>query len=590
MGAGQGKDVLPDDDDEAFHDAVGEIPQRVKLYAFMAANGGVKRNRVVDSNVQWKFVNFNPENSEDSDEDEEEDEDRQDEAKGHESFNWHLKISDSKAGKTIVSARVDLKMASRFHDDEFRFEFVKPQKVMEADVGVWTLRFPDVKQYKLFGTSYQKSLFENQYQADEENKVKLVGQDFVDWIGGKDADEEMWDAEEDDIPPPEEIKESMNVNTPGKSAQGLTMGALENSFLLHDSGVDVFKNLANGVSGKGSTITLTPKGRKGGESFSTPKKGLLMRAETTMMVMSPGDNAMQSCSGLRQLDLEAGKIVSEWRFEKDGTPICMKDVTGDSKDAQLEASQATFLGLDDNRLCRWDMRDKHGIVQEIASPALQWSAGHQFARGTNFQCFASTGTGCIAVGSRDGKVRMYSTTSMRQAKSVFPSLGSPITNIDVTFDGRWVLATTDKHLALIYTMFKDKNGLERCAFETRVGGRLASPRLLRLTPRDAALARADYKFQGGQFSWVTEQGKYERNIVVTAKEYTVVWNFRRVKQNDHFCYTSQAEGLKSCTCYKIVPRKESVVASKFMHENFTGASSEVPLVVATPHDVSSLCV
>ncbi|GAB2231011.1 hypothetical protein Droror1_Dr00027296 [Drosera rotundifolia] len=118
--------------------------------------------------------------------------------------------------------------------------------------------------------------------------------------------------------------------------------------------------------------------------------------------------------------------------------------------------------MDDNRLCRWDIRDKHGMVQNIASasasPVLNWTQGHQFTRGTNFQCFASTGDGSIVVGSVDGKIRLYSSNSMREAKTIFPGLGLPITHVDVTYDGKWVLGTTDTYLVLISTLFIDKDG------------------------------------------------------------------------------------------------------------------------------------
>ncbi|MFS7933432.1 Protein CYPRO4 [Helianthus anomalus] len=50
------------------------------------------------------------------------------------------------------------------------------------------------------------------------------------------------------------------------------------------------------------------------------------------------------------------------------------------------------------------MRDRRGMVQNIAhsnSPVLHWTKGHQFSRGTNFQCFATIGDGSIVVGSLD---------------------------------------------------------------------------------------------------------------------------------------------------------------------------------------------
>lgn len=223
-----------------------------------------------------------------------------------------------------------------------------------------------------------------------------------------------------------------------------------------------------------------------------------------MMLMSPLKEGKPQATGIQQLDIETGKIVTEWKFEKDGTDITMRDITNDTKGSQLDPSESTFLGLDDNRLCQWDMRDRRGIVQNIAnSPVLEWTQGHQFSRGTNFQCFATTGDGSIVVGSLDGKIRLYSKTSMRQAKTAFPGLGSPITHVDVTYDGKWILGTTDTYLILICTLFTDKDGRTKTGFTGRMGNKIPAPRLLKLTPLDSHLAGGNNKFHGGHFSWVS---------------------------------------------------------------------------------------
>jgi WD40 repeat protein len=235
-----------------------------------------------------------------------------------------------------------------------------------------------------------------------------------------------------------------------------------------------------------------------------------------MMLMSPLNSGAPHASKLNQLDIETGKIVSEWKFEKDGADITMRDITNDTKGSQLDPSESTFLGLDDNRLCQWDMRDRKGIVQNIAtasSPVLHWNQGHQFSRGTNFQCFATTGDGSIVVGSLDGKIRLYSNKSMRMAKTAFPGLGSPITSVDVTFDGKWVLGTTDTYLVLICTLFTDKDGKTKTGFGGRMGNRIGAPRLLKLTPLDSHLAGTTNKFHGGHFSWVINQSLF--SIIVS---------------------------------------------------------------------------
>ena len=73
-------------------------------------------------------------------------------------------------------------------------------------------------------------------------------------------------------------------------------------------------------------------------------------------------------------------------------------------------------------------------------------------------CHGATGDGYVVVGSEDGKVRLYSTTTLTMAKTAIPGLGAPITNVDVTYDGKWVLATTDKYVMVVKTTFRDKSG------------------------------------------------------------------------------------------------------------------------------------
>ncbi|MBA0640993.1 hypothetical protein Goklo_025590 [Gossypium klotzschianum] len=499
---------------------------------------------------------------------------------------WVLEVG------TKVRVRVSTEMQLKMFGDQKRVDFV--------DKAVWALKFLSDEEYRNFVTQFQNCLFENVYgmEASEENKVKVYGKEFIGWMKPEVADDSMWEDADDlssgSIPVKgnrelmEEFEEAANGGV-----QSLALGALDNSFLVNDLGVQVYRNFNRGIHGKGICVKFDAGGSRigGSPSSSTPKKALLMRAERNMMLMSPENEGKPNATGLKQVDIETGKIVTEWKFEKDGADITMRDITNDTKGSQLDPSESTFLGLDDNRLCQWDMRDRKGMVQNIAtsgSPVLHWSQGHQFSRGTNFQCFASTGDGSIVVGSLDGKIRLYSKTSMRQAKTAFPGLGAPITHVDVTYDGKWVLGTTDTYLVLICTLFTDKDGKTKTGFSGRMGNKIPAPRLLKLTPLDSHLAGNNNKFHGGHFSWVTENGKQERHLVATVGKFSVIWDFQQVKNSAHECYRNQ-QGLKSCYCYKIVLKDESIVESRFMHDNFAVSNSpEAPLVVATPMKVSSI--
>nr|GMD96318.1 protein CYPRO4 [Ipomoea batatas] len=550
----------------------------VKLYLHVGGNTPKSKWVVADKLTTYCFVK-----SGDGDEDEEDEE--------CEDGWWVLKIGSK------IKAKVDENLQLKAFKDQKRIDFV-------AD-GVWAAKFFDEEEYTAFFDRYKDCLFENTYgyEANDANRVKVYGKDFIGWAKPELADDSMWEDAGDSF-----FKSPSSAKTPlreshdlreefeeaaanGGAIQSLALGALDNSFLISDSGIQVVRNYNHGIQGKGVYVNFDKE--RFSAAHSTPRKALLMRAETNMLLMSPVTGNTPHPRGLHQLDIETGKVVSEWRFEKDGVDISMRDITNDSKGAQMDPSGSTFLGLDDNRLCRWDMRDRNGMVQNLvneSTPVLNWTQGHQFSRGTNFQCFATTGDGSIVVGSIDGKIRLYSSNTMRQAKTAFPGLGSPITHVDVTYDGKWILGTTDNYLVLICTLFTDKDGKTKTGFAGRMGNRISAPRLLKLTPLDSHIAGANNRFQKAQFSWVTENGKQERHLVATVGKFSVIWNFQQVKDGAHQCYQSQV-GLKSCYCYKIVLRDESIIDSRFMHDKFAVTDSpEAPLVVATPLKVSSFSI
>eukprot|EP00252_Welwitschia_mirabilis_P018733 TRINITY_DN4180_c0_g1_i1.p1 TRINITY_DN4180_c0_g1~~TRINITY_DN4180_c0_g1_i1.p1 ORF type:complete len:608 (+),score=130.48 TRINITY_DN4180_c0_g1_i1:196-2019(+) len=557
--------------------SLGNNSNVVKLYKHIGGNTPKAKWMVADKLVSYEFIR----DGDDSDQSEDEDEDESKYENDDKVYNWMLKIG------TKVKARVDDRLQMKFSEENLRVDFVHH--------GVWAIKFLNVEGYKDFVTEYKNCLFENIYcmEANEQNKIKVFGKDFIGWANPEAADDSVWEDAQENTDFAQKVADKKVAESFEEKANGgiqsVTMGAKDYSFLVSDAGIEAVKNFHRGIHGKGVSIKFE-SGKLGNDliDYCTPKKGLLMKAERDMVVMSPSTSGSKP-AGVHQMDIETGKIVSEWRFEKDGTDISMRDITNDTKGSQLDPSVSTFMGLDDNRLCRWDMRDKHGIVHKEDGLVLSWAEGHQFTRGTNFGCFATTGDGCVVVGSQDGKVRLYGTTSMRQAKTAFPGLGSPITHVDVTYDGRWIVATTDTYLLVISTVFTDKDGKVKTGFSGRMGNRIPAPRLLKLQPLDAYLA-GENKFHGGQFSWVTESGKEERHIVASVGNFTVIWNFNQVKNSNHECYKFQ-EGLKTCYCYKILPKEESVIESKFMHEKFSLMNSpEAPVVVATPKKVSSFSI
>lgn len=472
-------------------------PNAVKLYLHIGGNTPKAKWVTSDKLTSYSFIRSHLFDKSEEHEDEDEEESQEE----SETW-WFLKVGSK------IRSKVGAEMQLKIFGDQRRVDFVAG--------AVWAMKFFTEQDCKAFVTLFEDCLFENTYgvEATEENKLKIYGKDFIGWAKPEAADDSMWEDAEDTFsksPSPlrstQDLKEEFEEAANG-GIQSLALGALDNSFLVGDSGIQVVKNFAHGIHGKGAFVNFCDGYQNGGSSLvdSTPKKTLLMKAETNMLLMSPLGGGNLHSTGLHQLDIETGKVVTEWKFGKDRTEITMRDIANDSKGAQLDPSGSTFLGLDDNRLCRWDMRDRNGIVQNLAdsnTPVLNWAQGHQFSRGTNFQCFATTGDGSIVVGSLDGKIRLYSINSMRQAKTAFPGLGSPITHVDVTFDGKWIVGTTDTYLVLICTIFTDKDGNTKTGFAGRMGNRIAAPRLLKLSPLDSHLAGVNNKFRNAQFSWVS---------------------------------------------------------------------------------------
>jgi hypothetical protein len=479
------------------------LKNAVKLY--LHVGGNTPKAKWVTSEKLTCYSFSKTSRMEVDDEEYVEEEEEDDDVEKEDSW-WILRVGAK------IRVKVSAEMQLKTFGSERRVDFVAR--------GVWAMKFFTVEDYKVFVAKYTDCMFENTYgyEATEQNRVKVYGKDFIGWAKPEAADDSVWeDAEDSLLRSPgsatpvranQDLREEFEEAAHG-GIQSLALGALDNSFLVGDSGIQVVKNFSHGIQGKGVYVNFDDGSYRGGSSLarSTPRKALLMRAETNMLLMSPMNEGKPHTTGLHQFDIETGKVVTEWKFEKDGTDITMRDITNDSKGAQLDPSGSTFLGLDDNRLCRWDMRDRKGMVQDLAranAPILNWNQGHQFSRGTNFQCFASTGDGSIVVGSLDGKIRLYSINSMRQAKTAFPGLGSPITHVDVTYDGKWILGTTDTYLILICTMFTDKDGKTKTGFAGRMGNRISAPRLLKLTPLDSHLAGTNNKFRNAQFSWVSQ--------------------------------------------------------------------------------------
>ncbi|KAL6783598.1 hypothetical protein ACKKBF_B05130 [Auxenochlorella protothecoides x Auxenochlorella symbiontica] len=502
---------------------------------------------------------------------------------------WHFELE---GGPVDLNAVID---------DDFVFDLASRRVLFTVDNTIWALHTPAGGVFEALHAKYERALFENKWGLEDtlENRNKIMGTDGLQMIGKETAESlRAWADDMDvDVPTAAELSTPPRERLVGRrdAIHGLVMGAGDRSYLIRDGEINVMRNVLGGMedaavklsfgmpesggtpgTGRRSTrrSSLGPAAASGGGSL-TPSRALLMAAESKMAMLTPLRK-----SNLIQADIETGRVVSEWSFQKDGVDIPMDDIVGDTKASQLEDRQ-TFLGLGTNRLVRWDMRDRAGVVQEMGSPIVQYAGGKDYARNTNFTCMATSGDGYVVVGSQDGRVRLYSESTLTQARTSIPSLGYPITDVDVTYDGRWVVATAAHYLMVVMTTYRPPGSeATLCGFTSRMGANSPAPRLLRLRLEDA-LRTGNAPLQKGRFTWVTERGRQERWVVASCGSYTVRWNLRVVKTAN--AQTVSGGGLTTVDQYQLLSKEEHVVDSAFMHDNFARSHGESMVVVTDNH-------
>ncbi|XP_039049872.1 protein CYPRO4-like [Hibiscus syriacus] len=196
---------------------------------------------------------------------------------------------------------------------------------------VWARKFFSDEKYRSFVSKFNDCLFENTcaIESNDANRVKVYGKDFIGWAKPEAADDSIWeDAEDVSFNSPQSVRANQDLGEEFEEAanggiQSLALGALDNSFLVGDSGIQVVKNFAHGIHGKGVYVNFDHGNQKSASKLvhSTPKRALLMKAETNMLLMSPTTEGKPHTTGLHQLDIETGTIVTEWKFGKDGTDV-----------------------------------------------------------------------------------------------------------------------------------------------------------------------------------------------------------------------------------------------------------------------------
>ncbi|KAG0378336.1 hypothetical protein BGX24_004113 [Mortierella sp. AD032] len=481
-----------------------------------------------------------------------------------EKFKYWLVVL-SKDGKQQLAQPVEARMNPVFtvSHRSFIWNYFDEQQ----NVYSWLIRFPTEAALSEFQAVFGECMYESLNKlswdkvpsTDQEYMIKTFQDDIEMSQSDKEEDEEEEEEEEE-----EEVEEAYSDEDEGsydededeeeenahdtfrrdaaKNSQ-LAVGFKDRSFVVRGDKIGVFKH--NERDGLDFATTIKNIKNKAGREVN-PSKVVLHQQDTAMVMMDPRD-----LDTAYKMDLEYGKIVEEWHMP--GTSGVL-NLVGDSKYSNLTDNK-TMVGHSQNAMFRIDPR--------LSGDKIVESAFKEYAKGNNFTSIATTDNGSVAVAGAKGEIKLFNTIG-KAAKTALPGLGDPIIGLDVTANGRWVIATCKTYLLLIDAFNPDNKKL---GFDASFPAKNKPKAIkLHLKPEHVAAMKQAVSFTTARFN--TGVNEEEKTIVTSTGPYVITWNFRRVK-NGHYEY-------------QIKQYADNVVADNFKF------GQDRSIVVALPHDVTAV--
>ncbi|KAI3612188.1 vacuolar import and degradation protein [Moniliophthora roreri] len=404
----------------------------------------------------------------------------------------------------------------------FTWNFVKEDETADS----WLFRFPAEEVYANFMHVFTRCAWESLHQAswdklkdDERNYVLSSASEDVEMKDVEDEEDEeevldeldpeiaeRSDSEEEDDDVDSEDKPPLPA---GDINSQLVVGYKgDRSYVVRGNNIGVFGSTADHEVKYQATISklATPKGKE-----FKPKHIMLHDQDTKMILMNPTDP-----NSLYHLDVERAKIVEEWKVHDD---ITVDHIAPDNKFAQLTPEQ-TLVGASHNALFRIDPR--------VAGMKMVDSQYKQYAGKNKFSGVTTTQSGKLAVASEKGDIRLFDSIG-KNAKTALPPLGDPIIGVDVTADGRYIVATTKTYLLLIDTLIGEGKYSGSLGFDRSFPANAKPiPKRLRLRNEHVAYMNHDISFTPARFN--QGEGQEEKAIVTSTGQFVIAWDFAKVKK------------------------------------------------------------
>lgn len=449
--------------------------------------------------------------------------------------NFEFWLEVNSPSQKFIGVLVTSEMNPVFNYEHLSFIF---NLFTENSAFSWLIKFSTFEELENYQNAFMQALWETtnrqkwiKVTPDERDYLAEAFQDFemkdAD-IDLPDDDEEMEDEEHssclqrstaaDEHDYDEGYDEVKKMDGQGKNSQLAVGNKNDRTFVLRDNKLGVFKQTTDNELEFQTTIDniATTKGK----SF-VPQKLMLHTQDRAMVMQDP-----ENLNSLYRMDIEYGKVVDEWEISENHK---VKAFAPSQKFSQGTDEQ-TFLGVSDKALFRIDPR--------LSGTKLVESQLKNYATKVDFSALATTEKGYVAVASNKGEIRLYDRLGIN-AKTQLPAMGDAIIGIDVSSDGKWILATCKTYLLLIDATIKDGKNEGQVGFLKSFGkDSKPRPKRLQISPEHLAHMQAQtgspLSFTIAHFN--TGLDKREQSIVTSSGPFVISWSLKKILRGDKSPY------------------------------------------------------
>lgn len=468
-------------------------------------------------------------------------------------WKYTLKITNGDSIK--FEAFIDGNMNPYFDiiNESFVFNYFKPhdQDPLVLLSFSWLLKFPSLTSIsnfkqtyvKLYWQSINKKNFgdqnkpEQSYLADSLSAMKIDDSEDEFLSAEEEHDDESSEESEEESSEDEEESRAIKgdydevESSPGRSLTDynslLSVGyANDRSYVVRGNNLGVFKADGKDVQFETAISNLADKlGKK-----VNPTKLMLQNRDEHMIIKTDADDR------LFRMDLNTGKIVEDWHLKNQEG---VRNFNPNKKYDQL-TGEITFSGISSNSMFHLDPRLSDVIVKD--------GSKEYKTKNNGFNHIVTTDSGNIAVGSDNGSIRLFNGIG-GNAKTLLPTLGDEINSLDISKDGRWLLATCNDYLLLIDNKIGkgQKNAGELGFNKPFNADSKPVPRRLKLKPEHHneilnSLGAKSLNFSHAYFD--TKLIKHETSIITSTDKFLILFNLKNVLSNKEPKYTVKKFGDK----------------------------------------------